>query len=373
MQRGGSGVRRLVVPLIALVLSACGGSSSGHSSNSSTLAQAVDGAVQSSMQEFSVPGISVELAKQGSLLYARGYGEADLASAQPAQTSTIFEIGSITKQFTAALIMQLQEQQLLHVDDPLANYLPEYQFPAGITLRRMLNHTSGLADFTNFAQFGDWVRNGVSESTALTAIAQAGLQFQPGTQYQYSNSNYFVLGTIIERLTHQPYAAELQQAIFTPLGLHATYYALPPASVAASGYANNGSAIGPAVIWDRSAAFAAGAMSSDVADLVAWDHALVSGAVVSQQSFQEMIKPNGFAIDGQGDSYGFGLALSKYNNRPLIWHSGQIGGFTGENVVFLDNQFTLVVLTNDQDFNTDPLIYKILNAVCGSPGLSSNC
>lgn len=182
-----------------------------------------------------------------------------------------------------------------------------------------------------------------------------------------------MLGTIIERLTHQPYAAELQQAIFTPLGLHATYYALPPASVAASGYANNGSAIGPAVIWDRSAAFAAGAMSSDVADLVAWDHALVSGAVVSQQSFQEMIKPNGFAIDGQGDSYGFGLALSKYNNRPLIWHSGQIGGFTAENVVFLDNQFTLVVLTNDQDFNTDPLIYKILNAVCGSPGLSSNC
>lgn len=373
MVRGGSGAQRLFVPLVALVLSACGGSSQPASNHSSDLAQAVDGAVQSSMQQFSVPGVSVELAKQGNLLYAKGYGDADLASAQPAETSTVFQIGSITKQFTASLIMKLQQQQLLRVDDPLVNYLPGYQFPPAITLRMMLNHTSGLANFTTFPQFGQWVRNGVSEATVLTTIAQAGLQFQPGTQYQYSNSNYFALGTIIERLTNLSYAANLQQSIFQPLGLQATYYNLPPANLAAAGYAINGSGIAPAIIWDRSAAFAAGAMSSDVADLVAWDHALVSGAVVSQQSFQEMIKPNGFTIDGQGDSYGFGLALSKYNNRPLIWHSGQIGGFTAENVVFLDNQFTLVVLTNDQDFDTDPLVYKILNAVCLSATLSSNC
>lgn len=373
MSPRGSGIKQLLVPLAALVLSACGTSSPGGSNNSSNLAQAVDGAVQSSMQQFSLPGVSVGLARQGTMLYAKGYGDADLANAQPAEAATVFEIGSITKQFTAALIMQLQEQQLLHVDDPLANYLPEYPFPAGITLRMMLNHTSGLADFTTFPQFGQWVRNGVTESVALTAIAQAGLQFQPGTQYQYSNSNYFALGTIIERLTNHSYATNLQQSIFQPLGLQSTYYALPPANVAAAGYENNGSGIGPAIVWDRSAAFAAGAMSSDLADLVAWDHALVSGAVVSPQSFQQMIKPNGFAIDGQGDSYGFGLALSKYNNRPLIWHSGQIGGFTAENVVFLDNGFTLVVLTNDQDFDTDPLVYKILNAVCLSASLSGNC
>ena len=94
---------------------------------------------------------------------------------------------------------------------------------------------------------------------------------------------------------------------------------------------------------------------------------------MSPASFQQMTQSNGFTIDGQGDSYGFGLGLSRYNNRPLIWHSGQIGGFTAENVVFLDNEFTLVVLTNDQDFNTDPLVYKILNAVCGSASLSGTC
>jgi CubicO group peptidase (beta-lactamase class C family) len=376
MVRGGFAARprSFLCALAALLLSACGGGSSpSNPGNASGLAQTVDAVVQAEMRQSGVPGISVELAKQGTLLYAKGYGQADLSSGQPVGPGTVFEIGSITKQFTAALILKLQEQQKLSVNDPLAKYLPEYQFPPGITLRMLLNHTSGLADFTNFPQLGPWVKHGVSEQTILTAVAQAGLQFQPGTQYQYSNSNFFALGTIIERITNQSYASYLQQSIFQPLGLHATYYDLPPAGVAAAGYANNGMGIGPAIIWDRSAAFATGALSSDLADLVAWDHALVTGSVVSPASFQQMIQSNGFTIDGQGDSYGFGLGLSRYNNRPLIWHSGQIGGFTAENVVFLDNEFTLVVLTNDQDFNTDPLVYKILNAVCGSASLSGTC
>lgn len=100
---------------------------------------------------------------------------------------------------------------------------------------------------------------------------------------------------------------------------------------------------------------------------------MISGKVVSAASFQQMITPNGFKIDSQGSSYGFGLALSKYNGRPIIWHSGQIGGFFAENVVFLDDGFTLVILTSDQDIDTDPFVFKILNAVCNSSQLSTNC
>jgi CubicO group peptidase (beta-lactamase class C family) len=234
----------------------------------------------------------------------------------------------------------------------------------------LLTHTSGLADFTNFADFGQWVTNGVSESVALTEI-RAGSQFPPGTQYAYSNSNFFLLGSIIEELTGQSYAADLEQRIFQPLALQNTFYDVPPANVAAIGYTHNGSVLVPATIWNRSAAFAAGALSSNIYDLITWDNALMSGKVVSPTSFKQMTMSNGFYQDGY--TYGFGLALSTYNNRPLMWHAGQIGGFYTENVVFLDNGFTLIVLTNDQDYDTDPFVFKILNAVCGSAQLAGNC
>jgi D-alanyl-D-alanine carboxypeptidase len=336
------------------------------------LAGTVDAVVQSAMQQQGMPGMTVALAKKGTILYVQGYGFSDLTTRQGTQPSVIFEIGSITKQFTAVLIMKLQEQGQLHVDDSIATYLPEYDFPSTISLRMMLTHTSGLADFTNLPQLGDWVRNGVTEATVLTAVSQSPLQFQPGSQYSYSNSNFFALGTIIEKLTGQSYAANLDHLILQPLGLKNTYYALPPAGQSASGYTNNGSGLVPAIIWDRSAAFAAGALSSNVYDLVAWDDALISGKVVSPASFAAMTTSNGFQIPG-GGSYGFGLALSTFNNKPIIWHNGQIGGFTAETAVFLDSGFSITVLTNDQDADPDAVVLSIMNAVCNSVQLAGNC
>lgn len=368
---------RLLVSLLifAIILGAGACASSNHSSPSSNppalLSVTIDNLVQSEIKQSGLPAIDVALAKKGTILYAHGYGLSNISADLPAQPDTIFEIGSITKQFTAALIMKLQEKGLLHVDDSIAPYLPQYGFPAAITIRMLLTHTSGLADFTNFSDFGQWVTNGVAEPVVLAQISQAALQFKPGTQYTYSNSNFYLLGSIIENLTGQSYAANLDQYIFHPLGLQDTYYDLPPANLAAAGYANSGAGLIPAIIWDRSAAFAAGALSSNVYDLVAWDNALMSGQVVSPASFQQMTTSNGFFQNGF--SYGFGLALTTYNSRPIMWHAGQIGGFYTENVVFLDNGFTLVVLTNDQDYDTDPFVFKILNAVCGSSQLDGNC
>jgi len=315
--------------------------------------------------------MTVAIAKKGTILYAQGYGVTNLSTQQTADPKIVFEIGSITKQFTAALIMKLQEQSKLHVDDSVPVYLPGYGFSPAITIRMLLNHTSGLADFTNFADLGQWVRHGISEPTALTEIAQAGLQFKPGSQYQYSNSNFYLLSSLIEKLTGQTYADNLERSVFQPLGLPSTYYALPPANLAAAGYTNNGAGLVPAIIWDRSAAFAAGAMSTNVYDLAKWDDDLMSGRVVSASSFQQMTTSNGFFQNGF--SYGFGLALSTFSNRKLMWHSGQIGGFTAENAVFLDNGFTVIVLTNDQDYDTDQFVLKILNAVCGSAELGGTC
>jgi len=286
--------------------------------------------------------------------------------------AVIFEIGSITKQFTAALIMKFQEQGKLHVADSMASYLPEYGFPAAITIRMLLSHTSGLADFTDFPELGQWIQRGVAEATVLTAVSQAPLQFQPGTKYSYSNSNFFALGTIIERISGQSYSTILAEQILQPLALQNTYYVLPPAALSATGYTNGGMGLQPAILWDRSAAFAAGALSSNVYDLVTWDNALLHGMVVSPDSFKAMTTSNGF-VDSAGNSYGFGLALYVFDSHPIMWHSGQIGGFYTENVVFLDSGLIVVVLTNDQDVDTDPLVFAIMNAVCGSPQLSVNC
>ncbi len=357
-------------------LTGCGGSTAAPAppppQQQASLGTTVDAVATAAMDQQKMPGMTVALAKNGTMLYVQGYGVSDLTTRQATPTNEIFEIGSVTKQFTAALIMKLQEQGQLHVDDSIVTYLPEYTFPAAITLRMMLTHTSGLADFTNFPLLGDWVKHGVSEATVLTAVSQTPLQFQPGSQYQYSNSNFFALGTIIEKLTGKSYADDLTQVIFQPLGLTNTYYTLPPAGQSATGYTNNGAGFVPAIIWDRSAAFAAGALSSNVYDMVAWDNALIHGKVVSPESFQAMTTSNGFTIPG-GGSYGFGLVLTTFNGRQVIWHNGQIGGFTAETAVLLDSGFAVVVLTNDQDADTDSIVLKIMNTVCNSAQLAGSC
>lgn len=370
--------RHLILAIAACmtgVLEGCGSHPSSPQSGSApaSLPATVDGLAREQMRQAGIPAMTIALAKKGSMLYTQAYGLSNVAAGLTAQPATIFEIGSITKQFTAALIMNLQEQGKLNVNDTMTSYLPQYGFPSAITIRMLLNQTSGLADFTNFPQLGAWIMNGVSEATVLTAVSQAGLQFQPGTQYAYSNSNYFALGSIIETVTGQTYAANLQQSIFHPLSLTSTYYTLPPASLSATGYSDSGAGVAPVSPWNRSAAFAAGALSSNVYDLVAWDNALISGKVVSAASFQQMTTPNGFNLDSTGDSYGFGLVVGRYDNRPIIWHTGQIGGFYAENVVFLDDGFTLVLLTNDQDFNTDPFVLKLMNAICNSADLKGDC
>ena len=373
MNPGPALLRLAILSVVIPALEGCGSGASPPSvTPPSGLGSAVDAVVESSTQQSGVPGITVAIAKNGAMLYVQGYGVTDLPTHQPMRPAVIFEIGSITKQFTAALIMKFQEQGKLHVADSMASYLPEYGFPAAITIRMLLSQTSGLADFTDFPELGQWIQRGVAEATVLTAVSQAPLQFQPGTKYSYSNSNFFALGTIIERISGQSYSTILAEQILQPLALQNTYYVLPPAALSATGYTNGGMGLLPAILWDRSAAFAAGALSSNVYDLVTWDNALLHGMVVSPDSFKAMTTSNGF-VDSAGNSYGFGLALYVFDSHPIMWHSGQIGGFYTENVVFLDSGLIVVVLTNDQDVDTDPLVFAIMNAVCGSPQLSVNC
>jgi CubicO group peptidase (beta-lactamase class C family) len=236
----------------------------------------------------------------------------------------------------------------------------------------LLTHTSGLENYTTFAQYPGWATNGVSEQTILSAVSQAPLLFPPGTQWSYSNSNYFALGAIIEKLSGQSYAANLEQYIFQPLGLANTYFSLPPPAQSALGYTLKGTSVIPALVCNRSTAFAAGALSSNVSDLIAWDNALINGEVVSPASFTAMTTPVSSSIPG-GGSYGFGLFLRTFDNHPTIWHSGGINGFTAETNVFLDSGFAVVVLTNSDAANPDTIATEIMGSVCSSAQYSGNC
>jgi CubicO group peptidase (beta-lactamase class C family) len=364
----------ICISVFVLLLAGCGGSGNvtpPDNPTPTTLAGAVDGVANSELKQQGIPGMTVALAKNGSVLYVKAYGMADVDSKAATQAGTIFQIGSITKQFTAALIMKLQEQGKLDADDLVSKYLPAYSWPETLSLRMLLTHTSGLANYTGFTQNAQWSANGVSEPTVLKAICEAPLLFQPGTQWSYSNSNYFVLGVIIEKLSGQSYELILKQTIFNPLSLTSTYYVLPPASQAAVGYTYSASGPIPAQIVDRSAPFAAGALSSNVYDLIAWDNALIHGKVVSADSFKEMTEGNP-NIPGAG-AYGFGLGLGTFNGRATIGHNGAINGFTAETKVILDSGFTIVVLTNTDIANTDAITSEIMNAVCNVQQFSSNC
>jgi D-alanyl-D-alanine carboxypeptidase len=333
----------------------------------------VDAIVNTAIAQQGLPGITIALAKNGTMLYAKAYGVSNVATHLATQTNTIFQIGSITKQFTAAVIMKLQEQGKLQVDDPLNNYLPEYKFPSAITLRRLLTHTSGLADYTTFPAYQGWATNGVSETTLLTAVSQASLLFQPGTQWSYSNSNYFALGAVIEKITGESYEANLEQYIFQPLGLTSTYYSLPPLPQAAIGYTTGATGFVPALVVDRSAPFSAGALSSNIDDLVAWDRALIGGKVVSSASFKEMTTAIPQTVGNGSVSYGFGLELGAFNGRPTISHGGGINGFSAYTEVILDSGFAVEALINKDGANPGGIVTQIIDSVCNSDQLSSNC
>jgi CubicO group peptidase (beta-lactamase class C family) len=362
------------VMALAAALVGCGSGSArtGVPSGSPSVADTVDSIIRAEMQRTGVPAISLGLAKNGSVIYAQSYGVANLQTGDPATRGTVFEIASLTKQFTAALILQLQEQGLLTVDDPVAMRLPGYGFPSDVTIAMLLHHASGLPDYLDLPAFQQWYFTGVSEPTVLAAIAQAPLQFAPGTSWTYSNSNYFVAGAIIEKLTGLSYAENLAQRIFGPLAMSNTYYELAPAPPAAAGYTVRGGVVAPVSLGARSSLFAAGALSADIGDLLVWNHALFSGAVVSPASFKLMTTPAAIGA-GDGSFYGFGLFLDTYQGRPRAFHTGDINGFLSYSELFLDDGFSLVLLMNADFDDQQALGDKVYGAVCGGPATVPIC
>jgi CubicO group peptidase (beta-lactamase class C family) len=321
--------------------------------------------------------MTVAVAKNGAILYAQGYGYADLGTCLQMPANAEMQIGSVTKQFTAAAVLQLYSAGTLDIDKPLITYLPTYAFDPRITPRTLLNQTSGLQDYLSFPELGQYI-TGAPASIALNAIVQRTLDFAPGTAFEYSNSNYFILGSVIEAVTSGTYADYLASHVLAPAGLSNTFYQRPAQS--ASPYEPSATGPMPGRIPDPSVYFAAGALWSTVQDLSAWDAALFgSTAVVSQSSRTLMLTPPAvpYFQSSIPSDYGMGLVQGgTLAGHPFVWHNGQTISYTSFNGVFTDDGFSIAILTNFQIQEQAPLLnfaQTLIESICNSAATASSC
>jgi CubicO group peptidase (beta-lactamase class C family) len=264
-------------------------------------------------------------------------------------------LGSLTKQFTAAAIMLLQERGKLNVDDRLKTYLPDQ--PAAwdrITIFNLLTHTSGIANFTSLPEYNTLKGTSTTPTGILATLRDRPLDFGPGEQWSYSNSGYMVLGSLIEKISGQSYEKFITDNLFTPLGMKDSGYDSNTAIIKhrASGYIKTPAGYVNAGYIHMSVPHAAGALYSTTEDLLKWEQALFAGKVVSKASLDRMITP--FKSD-----YGFGLINKIDQGRRVISHNGGIDGFNTRMAYYPDSRTVIVVLSNVNGPVPDLLVQQL--------------
>lgn len=293
---------------------------------------------------------AVLVAEKGKVVYKKGFGMANMEWAIPNQPDTKFRIGSVTKQFTATLVLQLVDAGKIKLDGKLADYLPDYRKDTGgkITVHQLLNHTSGIPSYTGRPDFfAEVSRDPYSVADFVKKFASGELEFEPGSKYSYNNSGYFLLGAIVEKVTGKSYETALKERIFEPLGMTNTGYDnhAPILQKRAAGYQKTPDGYINAAYLDMSLPYAAGSMYSTVEDLYKWDQGLYENRILSADSKTKMFTPG---LSGYG--YGFIIAdrpIGKTDQKTrVIMHGGGINGFNSLLTRLVDKQQTIILLDN---------------------------
>jgi CubicO group peptidase (beta-lactamase class C family) len=315
---------------------------------------------------------SALVAENGRVIYKKGLGLANMEWNIPNTTETRFRLGSITKQFTAALILQLVEQGKVKLDGKVSDYLPAYRKDIGekVTVHQLLNHTSGIPSYTSLAGFfNDVSRNPFTVEDFIKKYASNNLEFEPGSKFSYNNSGYFLLGAIVEKVAGQTYERALREMILDPLGMKNTGYDHHGTLIEkrASGYQKTPDGYTNAPYLDMSLPYAAGAMYSTVEDLYLWDQALYTDRLVSAATKELMYKPN-------LDDYAYGWVVTKAKlgtgteSVPKIKHGGGINGFSTVIVRFPAQKHLIVLLDNtSQGRSLEQLEREITNILYNQP------
>jgi CubicO group peptidase (beta-lactamase class C family) len=285
---------------------------------------------------------TVLVARDGVPVLDKAYGMANVEWDLPNTTATKFRLGSLTKQFTAAAILLLEERGRLKVDDRIKTFFADQPMSWDrITVYNLLTHTSGIANFTALPEYGGAKLRATTVDATLATLRDRVLDFGPGEKMSYSNSGYLVLGSIIEKVSGQSYEKFLTDNFFTPLGMKDTGYDSNVAIIKrrASGYNRTPSGLMNATYIHMSIPHAAGALYSTTGDLLKWEQALFAGKVVSKASLDRMITP--FKND-----YALGLTVANENGRRVISHAGGIDGFNTQMSYYPESRTVVIALSN---------------------------
>jgi D-alanyl-D-alanine carboxypeptidase len=320
-------------------------------------ADLIDDFVMNQMSQQQIPGVSLAIVRDGKIMKTKGYGKANIELGVPVTEETVFEIGSLTKQFTATLIMLLSEEKKLPLDNKITGYFtnaPEAW--TNITIRHLLTHTSGIKNYTGLSGF-ECSRH-LTAPQFVEAIGKYPLDFEPGAKFSYCNSGYNLLGFVVEKISGKPYWQVIQERIFNPAGMKATQSRDLNRIIRnrACGYEKHDNQL---VNRDGELTdiFSAGAIASTVLDLLKWNFALESGKLLKPSSLQQMWSPYKLK-NGQPSMYGFGWRLDDFKGTRCIGHGGSTSGFSSSLQKFPDLKLSVIVLTNSGEQGTASQIAK---------------
>lgn len=335
----------------------------------------IDRIAQQVLEQTGVPSASVAVVQNGKLVYTHAYGSARLATATapalPATPEMRYSIGSISKQFTAAAILMLEEDGKLSIDDPVGKYVPGLTEGDKVTIRQILSHTSGYQDYWPEDYVMTPMLQPESSQAILDTWGKKPLDFEPGTQWQYSNTNFVIAGRIVETITGRPLMDFLVDRIFRPLGMKSVWNSDETKLTAVDATAYYRHALGPLRVAPKEGRgwmFAAGELAMTAHDLALWDESLIAQKLLSAESYKTMFTEVKLK-DGKGTHYGLGVEVIDRNGHRSIEHSGEVSGFVSDNEVLVDDGIAVAVLTNQDAVGAAATIARLgASAVLGSAG-----
>jgi CubicO group peptidase (beta-lactamase class C family) len=308
----------------------------------------VDEAVNAVLSRTGLPSASIALVRDTRIIYVQAYGLAQLSPRRPATPAMRYAVGSISKEFTAAALLLLQESGRLSIDDPAGKWVPGMGSAANVSIRSLLSHTSGIRDYWPQDYDPPDMLHPIEPRQIVARWATQPLDFATGTAWQYSNTGYTVAGMIAEKAAAKPLFRFLQERIFVPMNMTSVvdFDAAPLPAGDATGYMRY--ALGPlrpAAKEGRGWLFAAGELAMTAADLARWDISVIRHELLATASYRELTTEVRLA-NGAGTGYALGLDVELKSGKRILRHGGEVGGFTAENRMYPDDGIAIVVLTN---------------------------
>ena len=314
------------------------------------------------------PGAAALVAKGNDVLYRNAIGMADLENNVTLTPNHVFEIGSITKQFTAVSILMLLEEGKLALTDPVTKFIPSFPMHGHtITIHHLLTHTSGIKSYTSMESWTKLWRQDKTPMEMIDLFKGEPMDFAPGEKWMYNNSAYFMLGYVIEKASGMPYPEFLEKKIFTPLGMKSSYYGDMSRLIPnrARGY-QHGEVFKNAEYLSLTQPYAAGSIMSTVDDLFTWNRAIYAGKLVKKETLQKAFTDTKLN-NGKSTHYGYGWGLNEINGSPTLEHSGGIFGYTTDGIYLPKEDVYVILLTNRDDRDPSEVSLKMAALAIGKP------